>query len=191
MSCSLAVTRSGKNTKANLFLGAGALLYWPTLSSKIPQRQSRLLPPNVLSPFPGQNPTVVLWVSQPSSYFRCVPFLLVSLPISSPVGVPFNEGLTCPILFWCLLLGRPSLVPSTQAAVLKLQHVLESSGGLVKPQIAGPRSTVSDFVKGSRVGSENLNFNKYPGDADRKGPYFEKYPFNVCYMLFFEGGGAF
>lgn len=139
MGCSPTMTGFGKNTKANLFLGDMELLYWPTLRSRILYWQSRLPPPN-LSPFlpRGKAYVIVRWLSQPSSYFLFVPFLHGSLPIPSHIGISLNEVLTCVILFWCLLLGRSSLVHTVNSVVLKLHRVLESPGGFVKTQMAGP-----------------------------------------------------
>lgn len=44
----------------------------------------------------------------------------------------------CVILFRCLLFGRSSLVNTINSVVLKLHRVLESPGGFVKTQMAGP-----------------------------------------------------
>ena len=69
-----------------------------------------------------------------------------SQPLSSNRGISINEVLTCFVLPWCLLFGRPSLGHTTNTAVLKSQSILESPGGFVKPQMAGPRPRLSDVV---------------------------------------------
>ena len=69
-----------------------------------------------------------------------------SQPLSSNRGISINEVLKCFILPWCLLLGRPGQGHTINTAVLKRQCILESPGGFVKPQMAGPRPRLSDAV---------------------------------------------
>lgn len=53
--------------------------------------------------------------------------------------------------------------------VLKFEHASGSPGGLVKKQIAGLHPQHFGFGRYG-VRSENLNFNKCPGEADAAGP---------------------
>lgn len=111
----------------------------PTLTSWIPQWQSRQLSPNLSPSLPlGQTCMVVWWFSQNPSYFLSVPFLHSSCPVTRHTESSLNEILTHLILFGGLFLGIP--LHTINTVVLKPPPAFESPGRPVKTQIAGPRA---------------------------------------------------